>query len=119
MIREQTLYDSIPLDHKILYPVICPWICSSISWFIVYGNLNRISNLLLCANYINLNYVELGHCAFPVYYILLLFCLFTLLIFESLILKLQLKLLTYLLKKIITIYSGTICNFVLYFPSLR
>ena len=38
------------------------------------------------------------------------------LIFESLILKLQLKILIYF--KIIIIYSGTICNLVLYFPSL-
>ena len=58
---------------------------------LVYGNLNRIYILLLCENCINLNYVELVHSAFQVYYILLLFCLFILLIFESLILKLQLK----------------------------
>ena len=48
---------------------------------------------------------------------LLLFYISILLIFESLTLKFQLKILTYLLKKIILIYSGTICNFVLYFPS--
>ena len=40
------------------------------------------------------------------------------LIFESLILKLQLKILIYLFLKRIAIYSGTICDFVLYFPSL-
>ena len=34
-----------------------------------------------------------------VYYILLLFCIFILLIFERLILKLQLKVIIYLLKK--------------------
>ena len=84
---------------------------------LVYGNLNRICILLLCENCINLNYVELVHSAFQVYYILLLFCLFILLIFESLILKFQLKLTLYLLKMIV-IYNGTICNFVLYFPSL-
>ena len=39
-------------------------------------------------------------------------------VFKNLILKLQLKLLIYLLKRIIIIYSGTICNLVLYFPSL-
>ena len=39
-------------------------------------------------------------------------------IFKNLILKLQLRLLIYLLKRIIIISSGTICNFVLYFPSL-
>lgn len=44
--------------------------------------------------------------------------LYVLLVFESLILKLQLKILIYLLKKIIVIYSGTTCNIVLYFPSL-
>ena len=67
--------------------------------FIVCGNLNRICILLLCENCINLNYVELVHGAFQVYYILLLFCLFILLIFEGLILKLQLKILIYQLKK--------------------
>ena len=39
-------------------------------------------------------------------------------VFKNLILKLQLKLLIYLLKRIIIIYSGTRCNLVLYFPSL-
>ena len=81
-------------------------------------NLNRICMLLLCEHSINLNCVELVHSAFQVYYIHLLFCLFTLLIFESLIVKLRLKVLIYLLKKRIVIYSGTICDFVLYFPSL-
>ena len=37
------------------------------------------------------------HSAFQVYYILLLFCLFILLIFESLTLKLQVKSLDYLI----------------------
>ena len=36
---------------------------------------------------------------------------------RSLILKLQVKILIYLLKKIIVIFSGTLCNFVLYIPS--
>ena len=49
---------------------------------------------------------------------LLLFCVSILLIFDCLILKLQLKILIYLLKKIIVIYSGTKCKSVLYFPSL-
>ena len=44
--------------------------------FIVYGNLNRICILLLCENCINLNYVELVHSDFQVYYILLLLCIF-------------------------------------------
>ena len=47
--------------------------------------------------------VQFSH---QVYYPLLLFCVFILLIFETLILKPQLKILTYLLKKIIVIYSG-------------
>ena len=56
--------------------------CSSVSWLIVYGNLNEICVLLLCENYISLNYVELVHSAFQVYYILLLLYIFILLIFE-------------------------------------
>ena len=35
------------------------WTYSSVSWFIAYGNLNRICTLLLCGNCINLNYIEL------------------------------------------------------------
>ena len=81
-------------------------------------NLNRICILLLCENCTNLNYVELVHNAFQVYHTLLLFCLFILLIFESLILKLQLKILISLPKNIIVLYSETIYNFVLYFPSI-
>ena len=46
---------------------------------------------LLCENCMNLNSVELVHGAFQVYYILLLFCIFILLIFENLMLKFQLK----------------------------
>ena len=42
-------------------------------------------------------------------------CIFILLIFESFILKLQLKILVYLLKKIIVTYSGSICNLVQFF----
>ena len=44
---------------KFLHLVLCPRICSSVSWFIVYGNLNRICILLLCENCINVNYVVL------------------------------------------------------------
>ena len=84
---------------KFLHLVLCPLMCSSVSWFILYGNLNTICILLLCENCINLNYVELVHSAFQVYYILLLLCLFILLIFDNLILKLQLKILICLLKK--------------------
>ena len=101
-----------------LLSVLCLCVCSSVSWFRVYENLNRICILLLYENWINLNYVELVHSALGVFYILLLFCLFVLLIFESLKLKPQLKILIYLLKKIIATTSATICNFVLYFPSL-
>ena len=46
------------------------------------------------------NYIELVHNAFQVYYILLLFCIFILISFESLIMKLQLKILISLLKKL-------------------
>ena len=84
---------------KFLYLVLRPWICSNVSKFTVYGNLNRICFLLLCENCINLNYAELVHSAFQVYYILLVLCIFILLIFEDLILKFQLKILNYLLKK--------------------
>ena len=64
---------------------------------IVYSlwNLNRICILLVCENCINLNYIELVHSAFRAYCILLLLCLFTLLIFERVILKLQLRILIY------------------------
>ena len=71
--------------------------------------MNRIYILLLCENCINLNYAELIHSAFQAYYVLLL-CIFILLIFECLILKLQLQILIYLPKKIIVIYSGTTCS---------
>ena len=66
---------------KFLHFVLCPLICSRVLQFRVYGNLNRICILLLCENCINLNYVELLHSAFQVYYILLLFCLLIILIF--------------------------------------
>ena len=79
---------------KFLYLVLCPWICSGVSWFTVYGNLNRICILLECGHCINLNYVELVHSAFQVYCILLLIYIFILFLFESLILILQLKLLS-------------------------
>ena len=55
---------------KFLYLVLYPWICSNVSQFIVYGNLNRICILLLLENCINLNYVELVHSIFQVYDIL-------------------------------------------------
>ena len=53
---------------------LCSWICSSVSYFTVYGNLNRIFILLLCENCINLNYVKWVHSAFLDKYILLLHC---------------------------------------------
>ena len=79
-----------------IFLVLRPWICSNVSYFIVYGNLNRIHILLLCENCINLNYIELVDSAFQAYFILF-FCIFILLTFESLILKLQLRILIYLL----------------------
>ena len=92
---------SVTLDHEIFAArfILCPWICSNVSW-LVYGNLNGICILLLCENCINLNYAELVHGDFQVYVCsLTLVCLFTVLIFESLILKFQLKILNYLIKK--------------------
>ena len=86
---------SIPLDHEIFVACFMCLDMFQCLWFIVYGNLNRIYILLLCENYINLNYVELVYSTFRVYYIFLLFYIFILLIFESLILKLQLKILIY------------------------
>ena len=52
---------------------------------IVFGNMNRICILPLCENCIILNYDELVHSAFQVYYVRLLSCIFILLIFQSLI----------------------------------
>ena len=45
---------------KFLHLVLPPWICSSVSWLIVYGNLNRVCILLLCENYTTIIYVELA-----------------------------------------------------------
>ena len=103
--------------HGIVQARVLEWVAVAFSEFIVYGNLNRICILLLCENYINFNHVELVHSAFQVHFILIPLCIFILLIFESLILKHQLKILVYLLE-IIVMYSGTIYNFILYFPSL-
>ena len=75
-------------------------------------NLNRICILLLCENCINPNCAELVHGAFQVYYILLLFCIFILLIFETLILTLQLKILIYPLTKIIVTSVQFSCSVV-------
>ena len=93
---------SVLLDHKIF--ASCFMSLDMFQCLLVYrssyGNLNQICILLLCENCINinLNYVEFVHSAFQVYYTFLLFCLIFILIFGSLILKLQLKILTYLLK---------------------
>ena len=37
---------SIPLDCEIFAPVLCPWLYSSVSWFIIYESLNKICILL-------------------------------------------------------------------------
>ena len=100
MMREQTLYgsntfrqwNSCTLFYFPGYVLMSPS-------FTVYRNLKRICILLLHGNCVNLNYVELVHRAFQVKYILLLLCIFILLIFEGLTLKLQLKLLIYILTK--------------------
>ena len=107
---------SIPLHCGIFAPCFMSLDMFQCLLMYSHGNLNRICILLVCEGSISLNYVDLVDSAFQAYCILLLFCLFILLIFESVILKLQLKILIYL--KIIVIYSGTICNFVLYFLSL-
>ena len=88
---------SISLDHEIFAPCFHPQICSRVPCFIVYGNLNRICILLLCENCLNLNYIVLVHSAFQVYHILLLLYPIILFILGSLILKIQLKILIYLL----------------------
>ena len=73
---------SIPLGHEMCIPCFMSLDKFRASWFTVYGNLNRICILLFCENCINLNYVELVHSAFQVYWVLLLFRLFILLISE-------------------------------------
>ena len=83
--------------HGIFQARVLEGVAIAFSKFIIYGNLKRICILPLYENCINLNYVELVHGVFQVYYILL-FYIFSLLIFESLILKHQLKILIYLLK---------------------
>ena len=80
---------------KFLQLILCFWVCPSVSQFIVYENLSRICILLLCESCINLNYIKLVHNAFQFYYILPLLSTFILLISESLILKLQLKIFIY------------------------
>ena len=67
---------------KFLHLVLCPWICSSVYWFRVYENLNRICIIPLCENCIKLNYINLVNSVFQVYYIFLFLCIFILLIFE-------------------------------------
>ena len=69
MISTSLGQESFALCFMSLY--IKHWICSSMSQFTVYGNLNRICILLLCENCIDLNYIELVHSAFQVYCILL------------------------------------------------
>ena len=65
-LREQALYDfnTLYLGHETFAP--CFMRSSSVSWLIVYGNLNKICILLLCENCISLNYVELVHNSFQV-----------------------------------------------------
>ena len=73
VIREDTLTISVPLDHEIFVFCFMSQDVSVVCWFIVCGNLNRIYILLLCENYINLNYVQSIHSAFQVYYLLLFY----------------------------------------------
>ena len=67
--------------------------------------------------YTNLNYVELVHSISQVYSILLLLCIFILLVSKSLILKLQLKPLIYLLKVGGTGILGQLAAWILNFLS--
>ena len=91
---------SIPLDHEIFAPGFMSLdMFQCLLVFIDYGDLNKTYILLFCENCMNPNYVELVHGAFQVSCIFVLFCILILLIFESLILKLQLKILLFLLKK--------------------
>ena len=93
----------------------CPRKCSSVSWCIVHGNLNKICIIVMCESCINLIF---GYSNFQVYYILLVFCLLIILLIFLRIWYWNSKILIYLYWKIIVICNGTICNFVLYFPSL-
>ena len=53
---ENRLYDfnAFILTMKFLHLVLCSWICSSVSWFTVYRNLNRICIVVLCENHLSL-----------------------------------------------------------------
>ena len=113
--RTESVWFQYFWSMQCLHLVLCPWICFSVFWFMVYGNLNRIYILLLCENCVNLNYAELVCSAFQVYYASTLM-LIHFINFWSFILKLQLKILIFLFKNY-NIYSETICNFVLYFLS--
>ena len=71
----------------------------SVSYFTVYGNLNRICTLLLRDVCIKLNYVESVHVLFRPTISFYVSVYFILVIFGSLTLILQLKILIYLLFK--------------------
>ena len=75
--------------------------------------LNRMSILLLYENCMNLNYIEWIHSAFQVYCILLFLYIST--NFWEFDIETPTKNLNLVQKVII---RGTMCNFVLYFPSL-
>ena len=80
---------SKPLGHEVFAP--CFMSLDIFQRLLAYSlwELKIESTSCYCVK--NLTYVELGHRGFQVYYLLLCFCLFMLLAFESLILKLQLK----------------------------
>ena len=46
MIRTHSVWFQYFKTMKFLHLVLCPWIYSSVSWFIAYGNMNRIYILL-------------------------------------------------------------------------
>ena len=58
---------SAPADHEVLAPC---FMCQDVFQCLLVhslGNLNRIGTLLLCENYVNLNYVELVRSALRIY----------------------------------------------------
>ena len=75
----------IPLDHEKFAPC---FMSLDMFQYLLVNSLWKLEFVsYLRENYVNLNYVDLVHSAFQAYYILL-FCMFILLIFESLMLKL-------------------------------
>ena len=83
------------LAHEIFAPGFTS--LDMLQYILVYS-LWELEFVFYCENCINLNYIELVHGTFQVYLSFYFFYIFSLLIFEIFILKLQLKILIYLLK---------------------